>query len=507
MGLLETIVIFGTPLLLVGLFVVPFLRVGVDLADEGYLVYGVSCLLKGQIPVRDFRAYDPGRYYWCGLFALIFGRGNFATRMAMAVTLAMGLSVVAALVLSATGVPLLSMLMCALALIWMQPRHKQIENFFTILGVFVLCNLFGNSTPFDYAVLGAVIGFSAFFGLNSFVYLVGASVLTFGFGIGVPALISVYAFGLGLAVGLLPICALCIGAKGYATSYWHRKVAALVKRGTTNLKIPLPWIWAKGRTGFDRLSPARRMTFKWLFTLMPVLFIAGLTVPLIVDVSEMTAAQQLIFTASCVGIVNFYHTLSRADLGHMFQPVLPLGILIAASSFMFFGAIVASILVLIAIFASVWLVWQQAFHLPNYLRNRHNLVTCETANDRFLLPAGLANQMTRLKNLTEEWSDKNDPILAVPLHIGVCAMLDRQHAAYDSFPVYPSEATARAAMINDLKATMPKIMLIGTAALDHRKELVFLNNYPEVAALIDQKYRLLEGVGLTEVYVLKDAGL
>src|SRR5688572_22171687 len=60
-------------------------------ADEGYLWYGSLRVLEGELPHRDFRSYEPARYYWVALFLRILGRGLPAVRVATHAFLAIAL--------------------------------------------------------------------------------------------------------------------------------------------------------------------------------------------------------------------------------------------------------------------------------------------------------------------------------------------------------------------------------------------------------------------------------
>ena len=504
MDLLTFFVVIVVPIALVGLLVMPYLRVGIDLADEGYLVFGTARLIQGEVPIRDFRAYDPGRYIWCALFALVFGRSFRAVRVAMAVAMAIALGLLADLMLRASDAPLFSVLTCILAFVWMQPRHKQIENLFAVLSIVLLFNLSLEGQPWDYAVLGAAMGLAAFFGLNIAVYLVAASLLLVLLDVGLPDLAALRAFGIGLGLGLIPVIAMVVGVKGYAMEYLRRKVVALLRRGSTNLKRPLPWVWARKTPSLDAFSPARRFGIKVIFTAMPAVFLTGLILPLHVWDTPLSDPHRLIFCASCVGLVSFYHTVSRADLAHLFLPALPLCVVISAASLAAFDVLVANAIITGLLVLSVWLVFQKPFHWPGYRRARADLVPIQYQNERLFVTAKQADHFKRLHQITSDYSRPNETILAVPAQIGLCALFGRRHAIYDSFPVYPSSRRSRRELILDLTTTRPKLLFIGTGTIDQRQELIFLENHPDVTWQIVLEYTFLEQVGSCAIYVRSD---
>ena len=53
-----------------------------ELGDEGFLWYGALKTFQGQVPLRDFQSYFPGRYYFTAAFFNFLGPDLLAVRIA-----------------------------------------------------------------------------------------------------------------------------------------------------------------------------------------------------------------------------------------------------------------------------------------------------------------------------------------------------------------------------------------------------------------------------------------
>lgn len=74
-------------------------HVGFNISDEGYLWYGSQRVTVGEVPLRDFMAYDPGRYYWvASIMSLLNDSGIIALRISIAILEVLSLFVALSLI-------------------------------------------------------------------------------------------------------------------------------------------------------------------------------------------------------------------------------------------------------------------------------------------------------------------------------------------------------------------------------------------------------------------------
>ena len=115
--------------------------VDLNMADEGFLWHGVERVLAGDVPLRDFQAYDPGRYYWCAAWSPLFGAGILGVRAAAAVFQGVGLFLGALACRRVARSPLGLVVATAILWAWMFPRHKLFEPALALAAVYAAVRL------------------------------------------------------------------------------------------------------------------------------------------------------------------------------------------------------------------------------------------------------------------------------------------------------------------------------------------------------------------------------
>jgi hypothetical protein len=409
---------------------------GINLADEGFLWYGVQQTVDGAVPTRDFQSYDPGRYYWSAGWALVFGRGLVALRLSEISFQAIGLFVGLLLAsrishgwgfLLAVGV---------MFLLWMFPIHKLFDHTVLLCGIWVAVRLIEQPSPGRIFAAGLFVGLSAFFGRNHglynflaqaalLVYVAWKSRLLLSF----PELATWVG---GIVVGLLPIVALLVFSSGFGARYFE-SIGSILHSGT-NLTIPIPWPWRSSPS--DGVFSATQCVVGLLLIVVPISYAAALACSLSMR-AQIVPEHAVFIACAFVGPFYLHHAFSRADVSHVAQAIHPflLGMLavpcaLAASACYRWS--VTAILIGVAL-GSV--VPQTATFQRFTARAPWKAVDL---GGKIFVPPALGRAIVCLQEFTAENIPRQDAILAAPYVPGLYPILKRRSALWDLAFLFPS---------------------------------------------------------------------
>jgi hypothetical protein len=297
-------------------------HIGLGLYDEGFLWYGVQAAAAGDIPIRDFQSYDPGRYYWGAAWSLLLGDGILALRLSTALFQTVGLTCGLLAVRRVTTRPVALVLVGFVLLAWMFPRPKLFEPSLAMMAVLVLTRLIENPSAGRHLAAGVFVGLAAVMGRNHGFYCALASLLVFGLLLSkkrhASPLKSFAMWSGGVVVGFSPVLAFALFAPGFAESF----VRSLVE--SYPLPTPIPWPWRLASLpDLDLIPTLVLWTTSLVYVVMTVGYPLGLWIAWRTPREDLRTCALLI-AAVCVGIFYSHHAYSRAELRHLAQGIPPL---------------------------------------------------------------------------------------------------------------------------------------------------------------------------------------
>lgn len=469
----------------------PGIKTGINLADEGYLWHGAVQVLEGAVPIRDFRAYDPGRYYWCAMWMRLLGRDLVSVRIAMIVTQIIALTMGVSAVSIATG-RWAPTLLASLALVaWMLPRYKQIDILFPMTAALISVLLVNTPIPPYYVFSGAFVGICLLFGLNHAVYVGGGLSFLIGImafrGHGLELSESLIWYTFGLSIGTIPVLAAIIGVPGLLQGYWRQKILKILKRRTTNLPLPIPWLWRPMPLHLKHLDRRTGQVVRAGFTLMPI-FYGFILLLAILKLKPISPQEWTGIAVTCVGVFYMHHALSRADITHLAQasPPLIIGLVIYLSAFAYGWVMIAGFVAI-----SLWFVYRpQELFVRTMGADELNAIDVEGNSLR--LPRAMVEYLAELRDLVNAYSKAGDPVLFLPNLVTLYPLLARRPAVYDVYCVYPATDEEQTSMINQLLAESPRLALIANQTIDSRAERRFSNTHPKVWAYLNREFTKLD---------------
>ncbi len=487
---------------------------GFSLWDEGYLWYGAQRVMVGEVPMRDFMAYDIGRYYWSAAFMSLLGdNGIVVLRVAstffQTIALYIGL---AALARSSEKQSRLFWLLAAITLVaWMAPQYRLFDISLPIMLVGVLSFLVEQPSSRRYFLTGLFVGLVAVFGRNHGLYAVAGSLgvmiyLTARRENG-PSLITAFtSWGLGVVVGYLPVLVFFEVVPGFALAFWGN-IRLLFEIKGTNYPLPVPWPWL---VSFGQLSTVEmlRSVTKGIFFIAIVVFgVLGIIWAIRQRLQNKPVSPTLI-ASIFLALPYAHYAYSRADIAHLAPGIPPflMGILALLASQPAkikwpFAALLcgASLLVMLPTHPR-WYC---------YVYSTQPCVDIKVAGDKLNVDRGTAANLATLNRLAEQFAPGDRTFIAAPFWPGAYPALGRKSPMWEIFATTPRSAAFQQAEIERIKAANPGFVVIYDFALDGRDDLRFRNTHAIVDQYIRDNFEPLSGysrIPAFQVYRSKQAG-
>ena len=476
------------------LFLVQY-RIDWNPSDEGFLWYGAIKTAHGGVPLRDFRSYDPGRYYWAAAWAKLFGDGILALRLSTAIFQALGLlcGLLAArrAVKNRIGLVLVGILL----LVWMSPRHKLFEPAMAMAAVLVAVRLLEKTSLRRCFEAGVLVGLAALLGKNHGLYCAAAMLCLLAFvhfriDPGRPDLRGfarrLAAWGGGVAAGFAPLLAL-LPLPGFFASYTD-SFRFFLLQGKTNYPEPFPWPWLILRAKLDpdggKLDALGRLeltAFGTILLLVPVFFI-GAAFLMAGTQRENLGRRVLLLAGATVGLFYAHHMYSRTDFFHLTQSLHPvlLGVLalpLAVSRPRLAVAWLVPALVAATLLTAVP-------QMPLYHRLTAGpeapFVPYSLRGDRIFIPFRQAEVLEAVRRNLETRVPKGEPVLFAAHIPGYYPAFDRESPVWDTYPMWPGIGGLDERMLGELKRKNVRWALVATYPMPGSEELRFQNSYPKV---------------------------
>jgi hypothetical protein len=475
-------------------------HIGFNLWDEGYLWYGVQRTLLGEVPVRDFMSYDPGRYYWAAaLLDLFHARGIIAVRAATAVFAALGVAAASALVWRSPcdnkkarfWLCLATIVLC---LLWMVPWWKQYDEAVSVALVASLARVLTLPTRRRFLIHGILVGLAAVLGRNHGLYGVIACLFAL---LLLTRVISrrdwigcTSWFIAGVILGFSPILiGLCIN-HGFASMFWESIRYMLFEYKGTNLPLPVPWPWKVPMVG-EVAAWSRSLVIGCVYVALPLFCLCGLTLTSINVLCERKIEYPAFVACVLTAVPYMNVAFSRADLSHLAQTIFPflLGTIVWLSHLQrrqWMRTVCLGLLVL----ASFWMMLPMHDRYVRYAQGTWRKVA--VGQDTLWMSDDVASSTEDIKQLANRYLSKGGTMLSVPVWPGAYALTGVRSPVYEIYALFPHSDLFQAQEIARLQRAQPALVLFNDIAVDGRSDLRYGVTHPLLMDYIDRHYHAIQ---------------
>ncbi len=475
--------------------------VGLNLTDEGLFWYVAERTAAGDVPLRDVRSYEPGRYYWSAAFLRVLGPGVKALRVSLAAIQAVGLFLAFLLLRRNVRAVVPLAVLGVILVVWMWPMYRSFENVAVVALLLAAVRVVERPIASRWLAAGVVAGLAAFVRIDHGVYGALAFLLLLIFMAvrldGIPPARALASWTVGALVGYSPMFVLALLAPGFVRGF-TANLAYMARTtlwaGTVSLPLPAPWLWTvlpKLRGG-PVADAAAQVTLAALFTWLPlVLVLAGFLA--FRARGAATPEQAQLAAAAAVGLPYLSHTFSRADLQHLTPTAMALVVAVTAlvTSLPAASRRLASFVGLPLALAATYLV--VVTETPYGIRMRHPeiYVRSDVTGDTLWLNRSTVEIIDSVKRATAEYVGAK-PLLVIPLWPGLYPILGKQAPLWEVYSLFPEPEASQLEAIARLRRLGVDWVVLADLVPEPREDLRFRNTHRVLWEHFRQEFDWLE---------------
>lgn len=457
--------------------------IGLSLWDEGFLWYGVQRIQFGEVPIRDFYAYDIGRYYLLSVFQQLWGDDGI-------VALRFGLALLNGLLLGVVGVVLhrqnihfiWAFVGMVLINMWAYPHYRMPDIAVIVVAVSVL------------AWIGRLPVRSPYFFWAGVVYAI--TVLMLGdvrkhisfFVVAVVIMQCVDGLSrrhwrlwlthtsdvvMGVFVGLLPLVGYALAVPDFAEAYWHNYIDVVLTRSTPNIPLPFPYPWDIALDG--SWQRWREVVISWVFVGYLVIVPTWLLV-LVWRAYQRHPIHYAVLAGVAFAVPSMSYVLSRSDVPHLAQGVVPF--ILALVALLGMGAMrwarIGVLGVVVGVSAVVMLPLQPAWQCRFEYECRNERVL----HDDITMHGMIADQVRLIQHVAEDFVEADGTLYITPFWPGGYALLSQKSPVWEIYAIWPRDEQFERDEIARLQKHDVHAVLLQRFGMDGREELSFRNTHP-----------------------------
>ncbi|MDP6980019.1 MAG: hypothetical protein QF570_15680 [Myxococcota bacterium] len=410
-------------------------KIGIDLYDEGYLWYGAIRTMAGEVPVRDFQSYDPGRYYWSAAWSQVFGSGILSLRLSNSIFQILGLTAGLLAARRITTRPIELLAIGVVLLLWMFPRHKLFEPSLVMMNIYVVTRLLERPDARRHFMAGLMLGIAATFGRNHGLYgtLGQLAMLTLVYLHARPArpAFHLLCWGCGIVAGYTPVLGLMLGAPGFAPEFYQ----SLFEFGP--MPRPVPWPW---RILSAPVTPLLPFLVTWAVSLAYVAMAIGYPLVLLAALRDGFGRHHrraLLYACACVGAGYAHHAFNRAGLSHFAQAVHPLILgsiaLPAAVPWFDLGRRRVAVWGCVILLSTVVATSMHGMSLQLYSQSQNGFARHHVAGDELWLPNRMAEDLAGVERAVRLHVREDEVLFIIPYRATYYPLLGRESPVWGIF--------------------------------------------------------------------------